>query len=194
MKVLSIDIGRVNMGVCALHDAPDAADADSADAEKLVWWGVVSVAAPADAAAVARTLDDVVRESARDAAFDVVLIERQPPRAPAMCRLQHYCEMYFARTWPSTPTVLVDARLKLTYASRSPHWPRLEAPPKTYYQRKKASVAVVREYVRCERHGEAAQTFNLAAKQDDLADCLLQALAWSAQQRQRQRKKCGDMG
>jgi hypothetical protein len=81
-----------------------------------------------------------------------------------------------------------DAKHKLAYAASTPWWPQAVADTGndwTYALRKKLSVLTTRAFLEAAADGRAAAdnrafaaTFASARKKDDLADSLLQAMAY----------------
>jgi len=155
MRVLSIDPGSKNLGLCILERT------DSGDT--IVFWNVVEV--PTEAVKLRNALDSLLEGMS----YDHVVIERQPPHA-GMNRLQHLFEMYFVMK--DKPVSIMDARTKLKY---------IHAPSKmTYRERKAISVDAVKRYLEtsADRHEDALKLFETVAKKDDYSDALLQALAY----------------
>lgn len=177
MRILSVDPGRKNLGLCVI----DADDTDRSGMRDLITiWKVIEIST--DTAALKQTLD----ETLRDIEYDVVVIERQPPKNATMKRFEHLFEMYFAMH--GVPTHVIDARHKLTFASHTPHWPG-ERPivggkdkgSWSYIRRKKISVAVVTRFLAATetRHATIREVFDKAQKKDDYADAFLQAQAYA---------------
>jgi hypothetical protein len=160
--ILSIDVGSRNLGLCVVG------------AEKqLRHWKLVELPTPLTAKGVSETLE----KSIQDWDFETVVIERQPGKNMAMQRVQYYCEMLFHCL--GKEVVLMEARAKLVFASKTSWWPEDIPIAKkwSYYTRKTAAVKTVRAYLK-ETNSEFATYFESCPKKDDLADALLQALTW----------------
>ena len=176
VRILSIDPGRKNLGLCVIH-----ADADrSGMLDTITFWSLIEIST--EAAVLKETLD----ETLRDVEYDIVVVERQPPKNSTMKRFEHLFEMYFAMH--GVPVHVVDARHKLTFASHTPHWPGgrpIDAGKDkgswSYIRRKKISVAVVTKFLDATdaRHASFRALFATAHKKDDYADALLQAQAYA---------------
>jgi hypothetical protein len=65
------------------------------------------------------------------------------------------------------------------FASKTPWWPQdiVVTNKWSYYTRKSAAIKTVRAFLK-ETHSEFAPFFESCAKKDDLADALLQAMAF----------------
>ncbi len=173
VPVLSIDVGRKNLALCAVR--PGATPAD----DIIVAWSVIACEpTPAGIASSLRALE-VQHESwsrAMQECTDVV-IERQPPRNATMSRLQHYLEMYFAMN--DKTVVVQDAKHKLSYAASTPWWPPGDLESWTYYLRKKLSVQTTTAFLDAtSQDPELTQAFAQSKKKDDFADSLLQCQAY----------------
>lgn len=171
--VLSIDVGRKNLALCAVRPG------DKPASDRIVAWSVIScepTAAGIAAAVHALTRDDARWADATARCTDVV-IERQPPRNATMSRLQHYLEMYFAMH--SKHVVVQDAKHKLAYAASTPWWPSGDLASWTYYLRKKLSVQTTEAFL-ADTHQAAdlVDAFQQTKKKDDYADSLLQCQAY----------------
>ena len=163
--VLSVDVGRKNLALCAL--APGDCPRGSRDV--VAHWTVT--ACDPTAPGVARALGALPWV---DACEDVV-IERQPNKNATMTRLQHYLEMYFAMR--GVPATVQDAKHKLAFAAGTPWFPTAMPDNWTYHTRKKLAVQTAAAFV--EATGQAlAPAFRAAAKKDDMADSLLQGMAF----------------
>jgi hypothetical protein len=158
MRVLSIDVGRRNMA-CAILDA----------ATKEVTFVKQGLVANDSCAAVAAFFEDLP-------AFDVIVLERQPGQNVRMCRLQHYIEMLHFKD--GVPLTVFDPRKRLEFAFASEWWPEKTPFPKTYYTRKQAAVKTCRVFL--ENTNQTVKEFDSAAKKDDVADAIVQALAFMA--------------
>lgn len=171
LAVLSIDVGRKNLGLCALR--PGACSRGTGD--RIARWAVT--ACEPTAAGIARALAALpwTREECAE-----VVIERQPNRNATMSRLQHYLEMYFALH--DKPVTVLDAKHKLAFAASTPWWPSAtadEAAGWTYHLRKKLSVQTAQAFLLdTDQESSLRDVFRVATKKDDLADSLLQCMAF----------------
>lgn len=151
MRILSLDPGQRHLALCIIESTTRQIDL----------WTLVKLdtLTPMD---VKEHLDAILEPHT----YAIVLIERQPPRNHSMTKLECWLHMYFVMS--GHPVRLVHASNKIGYEKG-----------RTYYQRKKASVATLREYM--ETHPQSSKmcdVFENAPKKDDLADCVLQALAY----------------
>lgn len=106
-----------------------------------------------------------------------VVIERQPPRNATMARLQHYLEMYFVMR--DKPVTVQDAKHKLAFAAATPWWPEGMPVNWTYHTRKKLAVLTARKFLdSTPQDPRFARLFASTTKKDDLADSLLQGMAY----------------
>lgn len=165
--VLSIDVGRKNLALCAVQ-----AGTCPRGTQDLVRHWTVTTCEP-DAAGIATCLNAL--EWARGA--DEVVIERQPNRNHVMTRLQHYLEMYFVMH--AKPVTVQDAKHKLAFAAGTPWWPAHLADNWSYHTRKKLSVRTAAAFLDATpQDPQFKQLFAGTKKADDLADALLQGMAY----------------
>lgn len=165
MLVLSIDVGRKNLALCALEPGDQPAD------DRIRHWAVT--ACDPTPRGMRQCLDALPWL----AGCDEVVIERQPPKNPTMTRLQHYLEMYFCMM--DKPVVVQDAKHKLAYAASTPWWPAAQVQSWTYHARKKLAVATMANYLKdTPQAQEFKDLFAGSKKADDLADSALQAQAY----------------
>lgn len=152
-RMLSIDVGQKTMAA-VLYDP---------GTHRILRWACFDV--KCTPAGFVQSVDFI--KSWLDPAPRVV-IENQPKVNQIMRRFQHYFELWLAMNGMHPRAV--SPRLKLTL---------LPAPDTTtYYRRKKASVAWVTAFL--DRHPQDRafhELFSETKKKDDLADCLLQAVA-----------------
>lgn len=184
-RVVSFDVGLKNLAFVVLS----VADGGSIDA--IERWGVIDVTAalpakgkPAKGKPTSEALTTAIVESL-DAEFfdparkiDSVLVENQPSRKnPAMKAVQVAIVAYFATVRLHCACV---GEIRLIGATR-----KLQgAAPTDYKQRKAMSVAACRSELTvgslrdAEGASAALATLESAKKKDDLADAMLQALAY----------------
>ena len=164
--VLSVDVGRKNLALCVLHAGEDARGAN----DTIVQWAVVSCEPTPEGIRGAMAGMDL--EGVTEA-----VIERQPPRNPTMCRLQHYIEMFCVLR--GLQVVVQDAKHKLAFAASTPWWPPGDLASWTYHTRKKVSVQTATAFLDAvPQRDDLAKTFLRSRKKDDFADSLLQGMAY----------------
>ena len=168
--VLSIDVGRKNLGLCVVQPGDDPTR------DRIKHWAVIACEpSPAGIRDALAPLDWALQANE-------VVIERQPPRNATMSRLQHYLEMYFAMH--AKDVVVQDAKHKLAFAASTPWWPAQPLDNWTYHTRKKVSVTTAQGFVNATTQDPAVVAGFLAAKKkDDYADSLLQCQAYIARRR-----------
>lgn len=169
--VLSIDVGRQNLGMCILRVGEDP----HGRKDTILHW-VVTSTLPACHALV-QTMHDagIVEYLPR---IKNVVIERQPGKNTPMVRLQCYLEMYFAMH--DKFSVLQDARHKLSFAAATPFFPGSVPSNWSYYTRKKVSVQTTKQFLQCcPQLPHLTTMFERSPKKDDLADSLLQGMAFA---------------
>jgi Poxvirus A22 protein len=166
MQILSIDCGLKNMGVCLLHTENNV---------NIELWKVFDISMTD-----AKKLRTDLQTHFGGALFDVVAIEQQPCTNFKMTKLQHYLEMYFACTHPQAKITIVSPRSRLSHMQKQSWWPQGEDLPKTYRERKKASVKATELFL-CHHQNlsKSLEYFQSHAKKDDLSDAFLQALVIS---------------
>jgi len=166
-RVLSIDVGRKNLALCALT----AGECPRGSQDGIRHWTVT--ACEPTAAGIAKALRAL--PWALDS--DEVVIERQPNRNPTMTRLQHYLEMYFVMH--DKPVTVQDAKHKLAFAAGTPWWPTEGPDNWSYHTRKKLSVQTTRAFLEATPQSqEFKDLFAGTTKKDDLGDSLLQGMAF----------------
>lgn len=151
MKLLSVDIGVKNLGWCIVESSQTPPSIERAEVTDI------------EGATIRDSIDNLIRvlcEPARG--VDIILIEQQPLKHAKMMSIMH--ALYGAMRAFGHPVEIVSPRLRVSYLAL--------AKDVTYAQRKKASVARVREMY-------GASFFEgFGKKLDDLSDAVLQALAW----------------
>lgn len=173
MRVISIDPGTKNLAVCAV-------DFVGEEPPKIAAWATTALDG-SDAAGVASTMARLFGGGDDAGLADLrpeVVIEKQPPKNAKMRTLQCYAEMYWVLRG-AVRVVVQDARAKLNWAATTRHWPTREIPTWSYSERKKLSVEVARSWLAAGAdEGPWREAFEASKKKDDLADALLQALAY----------------
>ncbi len=166
--IVSIDVGRKNLALCGLAHG----GCRSGKEDVIRQWTVTACdPTPAGIAAVLQGLAWCLD-------CTEVVVERQPPKNPTMCRLQHYIEMFFAMH--GKPVTVQDAKHKLAFAASTAWWPEDQATSWTYHARKKLAVATAAGFLEgTPQPSELKDLFRQSRKKDDLADSLLQAQAFA---------------
>lgn len=174
MKILSIDPGTKNMGICIVECKPSDI---SGDTDCILFWKCIGV--PSTALQVVSVFKNLLEHEQ----YDKVVIEAQPPKNTSMFRTQHYLEVLFALN--ETPCIIMPALAKLKYAQlhMKNHWPHdtLAANKKekwSYTKRKKLALTTIQSFLQnTSQSQEIREIYHRAAKKDDFADCALQAIA-----------------
>lgn len=166
--ILSVDVGRKNLALCGL----EAGSCPRGSLDRVRHWAVVSC--EPTPAGLAHVLDGL----SWCATCGDVVIERQPNKNATMTRLQHYLEMYFAVR--GTRVTVQDAKHKLAFAASTPWWPAAMPDNWSYATRKKLSVQTVDAFLKNTEQDDAhMHAFATTTKKDDLADALLQGMAYA---------------
>jgi hypothetical protein len=169
-KILSIDVGCKNLALCLLQPGRDVHGSD----DVIEHWRVLKI--PSEPGGIVQTLES---EGVLQLPWADVVVEQQPGRLNlGMKKIQHYIEMFFAAH--GRPVYVYDARHKLTYAAASPYWPGIDT-VWTYASRKKAAVNTAIAFLTATESANSAakMIFDNARKKDDLADSLLQGMAFA---------------
>lgn len=170
MSLLSVDVGKKNLALCCLEPGADPHGRE----DRIVRW-LVTCTQPSSQALIDTLRAPEIAEWL-DGVREVV-IERQPGKNTPMVRIMCYLEMFFAAQGKRVS--LVDSRHKLAFAAASPYWTGGVPDKWSYYTRKKLAVAATREFLRAVPQPGVGDTFEKSKKQDDLADCLLQGMAYA---------------
>ena len=173
-RVLSIDVGQKNLGLCVVRPGPCVGE------DRIEFWAVVNT----DVVSAPGVLATLQRAGIMDRLPSIThaVIERQPGRNPTMCRIQHWLEAFLVMR--DVPVHVQNSALKLRFAATTPFWGGATATPQsgkpfTYHARKKLSVETTRAFLAATAQDQAwTDVFARARKRDDLADALLQALAY----------------
>lgn len=167
MTVLSIDVGRKNLALCALQPGECAKGTQDAIRD----WVVTTCDPTPHGIAVALNKLPWVTQC------EEVVIERQPNRNPTMTRLQHYLEMYFVMH--DKPVTVQDAKHKLAFAASTAWWDGEAAVNWSYHTRKKLAVSTMKAFLAATPQDPSfKKLFAESSKKDDLADSALQAMAF----------------
>lgn len=152
--LLSIDVGIRNLAMC-LMDHP-----------KIVKWEVASV--PSErAGGLFNALKEHLENREWLKGVKTVVIEKQPDRNKKMKAVEHFlCGFFCGR---GAETISFDARYKI---------PDVVGPGKKAYAKRKATaVTRARDWIESDNK-DWVDFFNTHTKKDDLADTVMQALAF----------------
>lgn len=156
MKILSIDVGTINLAQC-LFDW---------DSKTILQWECEGIP-PEHSSGIFPSLRDHLDNRPWIEEADIVLIEKQPGFNKRMKGVENFLQAYFVIKHPQKETFLWDARLKLA------------GDGDTYRKRKKLSIERTKEFLDGdETNAEWREFFKKSKKKDDLADTVLQALSW----------------
>lgn len=159
-RILGIDPGKHHTGVCVFDG----------DSKRIMSWGTY---------AIDDTTIDTCIESCRSMFGDSlgndppssIVIERQPPKNGAMCRISYYLHMYLALTYPGVSIRMVPPTRRIKYVREA----RSDLLFDTYAQRKKSSIAYVASWLKS-TGSDWITWFESQKKQDDCAESFLLCL------------------
>lgn len=187
MRILSFDVGIKNLSFADVQLGCGSSDSSDDTADRILAWGVADVRADArgdDVDALTDALLDLLRErfASDGQEYDYVLVENQPAnKNPVMKTMQMLIYGFFKTARMLFGTVrevrMVSATLKLAQLPK-----RVENGPPSYAERKAMAVLACRAALerRFSLDVPHADLFQKSRKKDDLADSLLQALAFHA--------------
>ena len=154
MKVLSIDVGIKNLGMCILDS----------DTEKILYWDVREITSGyVQCKHVIKLFDELLK----DHNVDEVIIEKQPNRNVRMRVIETMIHMYM--NIKEIKSVAYSSKHKLFGQGGN-----LKG-KKNYNERKKRSISIVLYLMKGSNYEEY---FNVSRKKDDLADSYLQVLSY----------------
>ena len=185
MKILSIDVGTRNLGVCILDaplNAPDAPVPFS-----ILHWEVIDLHASTSSSATRSCVGAFwSRPTFYD--VDVVLIESQDRAVSKMRRLSNAIESHF-----ETVRVVLGKTYRIDWSSgdvklRAYDGPVVWETPKTkskYRMNKLVGEEHARALLKQWGADERLEWYEALAKKDDSADCLLQAVYYAKNDKKR---------
>ena len=166
MRVVSIDVGIKNLGVCML------------DGGVISFWHCFNLGDAKDETNHLKSLKDVLDSKPElTTSIDVVLIEKQPFCNPKMRVISSALHMYFVMKG-ITKIIQYSPKhkLKLCLEYKKPEGKKETASSK-YYSNKKRAIESCRNIISNEEPNWIA-TFETSKKKDDLADSFLQAKSY----------------
>jgi hypothetical protein len=168
-RLLSIDVGVRNMGVCELCWGGET------EGCSIGAWGTVALGSGPGSGCLVDAAVTAARELLGEGAWDAVVIENQPClKNPRMKTVQVALHAY-ARS-VGAPVVLAPASCKCSLASRMIGEPPVAAGARgAYGRRKRAVVAAARRWV-SERLPRELPRLESSRKKDDMCDALVQGL------------------
>ena len=155
MKVLSIDVGIKNLGMCILDS----------DDEKILYWDVREITSCGYVQC--KHVKHLFEELLKDHIVDEVIIEKQPNRNVRMRVIEAMIHMYM--TMKEIKSIGYSSKHKLLGQGGN-----LKG-KKNYNERKKRGISIVSSLV---KGGSYESYFNTSRKKDDLADSYLQVLSY----------------
>lgn len=155
MKVLSIDVGIKNLGVCIYER----------DEKKIIYWDVLVLTNKGYASA--RDVKQLFDKMLESVCVDFVIVEKQPSRNVRMRVIEHMILMY----WTMKDVVNISYSSKHKLSEQVGEFKG----KKNYRERKKISIQIVSEMMKTDPYGTF---FEQSRKKDDLSDSYLQALSY----------------
>ena len=156
MRLLSIDVGIINIGVCLINTKT----------KKIQNWDSGGIPPSSDKGLFV-CLRDHFRARPWVLDSDKILIEKQPDRNKRMKSVEHFIHTYFLCN--DKDVQIYDARHKIPDV--------VGAGKQMYRKRKNASIVRCGEFIK-EHNPEWVSFFNEHKKKDDLADAVMQALSY----------------
>lgn len=158
MVVLSFDVGQKNLAYCKVHP----------DTHEIQDWNVVAIPTATCVSSVVKALENLFPKSLE---LTTVIVEKQPSRNVKMRIIETILLTYFATI--GVKTVSFSAKHKLGAVGKTMKG------KSNYTMRKKMSVVMCRTYLSSLPSASSVQDmYEKSKKKDDLADCLLQYLAY----------------
>lgn len=165
-NIISFDVGLKNLALCIIN----------ADTYEILFWNVMTLSGTPDTTLTKKlcaTLDELESQQYFQN-VSCVLIEKQPGRNKTMLRIEAYLHMYFVVKQKKTMLYAPRKKLECTQCNFK------GASRENYSMRKKASIAVTKEFLAkttCNQDNNMKEFFEKSTKKDDLADSLLQSLS-----------------
>lgn len=153
--ILSFDVGQKNLAYCKV------------DQSQIVEWNVISL----PTSGVCGVVQALKTHFPLDDEIDTVVVEKQPSRNIKMRIIETILLSYFATL--GKKVVSYSAKHKLGSVGKEIKG------KKNYTMRKKMSVVMCRTYLDAHESATNRALFEKSKKKDDLADCLLQFLAYT---------------
>lgn len=157
MRLLSIDVGIVNLAACLMED------------NLIREWEVDGIPTMCTDDSLFLQMKKHVDSKPWMITCDTVLIERQPNKNHKIKSIEHFLHTYFLMH--NKNVIIYDARHKV---------PDIAGPGKRRYrQRKNASIERCREFLQTTENAHLVKFFDGHKKKDDLADTVMQALSYT---------------